>query len=115
MIDARSAWALVPSVEWPFPSCWVLRDIRSKEGNGRARHPVTIGRAAANHPGPRGHGALYDALSAGRAGDEQLFSLPAAELPQAVGGPQARAWIAERAHVGIARLGTSEVGVRANQ
>jgi hypothetical protein len=37
----------------------------------------------------RGHGALYDALSAGRIDDERLFSLLAAELPQAL------AWIAE--------------------
>ena len=43
----------------------------------------------------RGHGALYDALSAGRVDDEMLFSLLAAELPQAVDGPEARAWIAE--------------------
>jgi hypothetical protein len=43
----------------------------------------------------RGHGALYDALSAGRINDEKLFSLLAAELPQAVDGPEARAWIAE--------------------
>jgi len=44
----------------------------------------------------RGHGALYDALSAGRIDDERLFSLLAAELPQAVDGPEALAWIAER-------------------
>jgi len=43
----------------------------------------------------RGHGALYDALSAGRVDDERLFSLLAAELPPAVDGPQASAWIAE--------------------
>jgi hypothetical protein len=43
----------------------------------------------------RGHGALYDALSAGRVDDERLFSLLASELPQAVDGPEARAWIAE--------------------
>jgi DDE superfamily endonuclease len=43
----------------------------------------------------RGHGALYDALSAGRIDDERFFSLLASELPQAVDGPQARAWIAE--------------------
>src|SRR6201984_3837009 len=42
----------------------------------------------------RGHGALYDALSAGRVDDEMLFSLLAAELPQAVDGPEALAWIA---------------------
>jgi DDE superfamily endonuclease len=43
----------------------------------------------------RGHGALYDALSAGRIDDERLFCLLASELPQAVDGPQALAWIAE--------------------
>ena len=43
----------------------------------------------------RGHGALYDALSAGRIDDERLFSLLAAELPSAVDGPEARARIAE--------------------
>ena len=35
----------------------------------------------------RGHGALYDALAAGRIDDEKLFSLLASELPQAVDGP----------------------------
>ena len=43
----------------------------------------------------RGHGALYDALSAGRISEEKLFSLLAAELPRAVDGPEARGWIAE--------------------
>ena len=43
----------------------------------------------------RGHGALYDALAAGRIDDERLFSLLASELPQAVNGPEARARIAE--------------------
>jgi hypothetical protein len=43
----------------------------------------------------RGHGALYDALSAGRTDDEGLFSLLASELPQAVDGPGGLAWIAE--------------------
>jgi DDE superfamily endonuclease len=43
----------------------------------------------------RGHGALYDALAAGRIDEEKLFCLLAAELPQAVDGPEARAWIAE--------------------
>ena len=37
----------------------------------------------------RGHGALYDALAAGRIDDEKLFSLLASELPQAVDGPAA--------------------------
>jgi hypothetical protein len=43
----------------------------------------------------RGHGALYDALSAGRIDDERLSCLLASELPQAVDGPEALAWIAE--------------------
>ena len=43
----------------------------------------------------RGHGALYDALSAGRIDEEKLLCLLAEELPGAVDGPQARAWIAE--------------------
>jgi hypothetical protein len=43
----------------------------------------------------RGHGALYDALSAGRVDDEELLCLLAEELPGAVDGPEARAWIAE--------------------
>jgi len=43
----------------------------------------------------RGHGALYDALSAGRIDDERFFSLLASELPRAVDGRPARAWIAE--------------------
>jgi hypothetical protein len=42
----------------------------------------------------RGHGALHDALSAGRIDDEKLFCLLASELPQAVDGPAAREWIA---------------------
>ena len=36
----------------------------------------------------RGHGALYDALSAGRIDDERFFSLLASELPQAVNRPE---------------------------
>jgi hypothetical protein len=43
----------------------------------------------------RGHGALYDALTAGRIDDEMLFSLLASELPLAVDGPEALTWIAE--------------------
>src|SRR6266566_6410043 len=43
----------------------------------------------------RGHGALYDALSAGRIDDDRLFCLLASELPRAVDGPEALAWIAE--------------------
>src|SRR5882757_4492803 len=43
----------------------------------------------------RGHGALYDALSAGRISEEKLFSLLAGTLPPLAGDGPARAWIAE--------------------
>src|SRR5215831_5960098 len=43
----------------------------------------------------RGHGALYDALAAGRVDDERLFSLLTAVLPPLVDGPEARDWITE--------------------
>jgi hypothetical protein len=63
----------------------------------------------------RGHGALYDALAAGRIDDEKLFSLLAAELPQSVDGPEARTWIAEHDVIdrgvldkALARLPTGE-------
>src|SRR6516165_2425608 len=39
--------------------------------------------------------ARADALSGGRSDDERFFSLLASELPQAVDGPEALAWIAE--------------------
>jgi len=43
----------------------------------------------------RGHGALYDSLSAGRIDDERLFSLLAEVLPPLVDGAEALARIAE--------------------
>jgi DDE superfamily endonuclease len=43
----------------------------------------------------RGHGALYDALSAGKIDEEELFSLLTATLPPLLDGPEARGWIAE--------------------
>ena len=63
----------------------------------------------------RGHGALYDALAAGRIDDEKLFSLLAAELPQAVDGPQARAWIAEHDVIDHGMLGKALAGLPADQ
>jgi DDE superfamily endonuclease len=41
----------------------------------------------------RGHGALYDALSAGRIDEEKLAALLAGTLPQLIDGGQASAWI----------------------
>ena len=63
----------------------------------------------------RGHGALYDALAAGRIDDEKLFSLLAAELPQAVDGPQARAWIAEHDVIDHGMLGKALAGLPAGE
>ena len=59
----------------------------------------------------RGHGALYDALSAGRIDDEGLFSLLAGELPQAIDGPEARAWIAEHDVIDRGLLETALAGL----
>jgi hypothetical protein len=63
----------------------------------------------------RGHGALYDALSAGRIDDEKLFSLLAAELPLAVDGPEAREWIAEHDVIDRGLLEQALAGVPAEE
>lgn len=63
----------------------------------------------------RGHGALYDALAAGRIDDERLFSLLAKELPQAVDGPEARAWIAEHDLIDHVMLGKALAGLPAGE
>ena len=59
----------------------------------------------------RGHGALYDALAAGRIDDERLFSLLAEALPPLVDGPEARAWIAEHDVTGRRLLDRALAGV----
>ncbi|MGH3184484.1 MAG: transposase, partial [Streptosporangiaceae bacterium] len=61
----------------------------------------------------RGHGALYDALSAGRIDDERLFSLLTAVLPPLADGPQARSWIAGHDVIDHALLEKSLAGVPA--
>jgi len=43
----------------------------------------------------RGHGALYDALAAGRIDQEALAALLTQTLPPLIDGEQARAWIGE--------------------
>jgi hypothetical protein len=43
----------------------------------------------------RGHGALYDALAAGRIDSEALASLLTASLPPLADGDEGRAWAAE--------------------
>jgi hypothetical protein len=61
----------------------------------------------------RGHGALYDALAAGRVDDERLFSLLTTVLPPLVDGPEARAWIAEHDTVDHGMLDRALSGVPA--
>jgi len=61
----------------------------------------------------RGHGALYDALAAGRVDDERLFSLLTEVLPPLVDGPEARAWTAERDFVDRVMLDRALSGVPA--
>jgi DDE superfamily endonuclease len=43
----------------------------------------------------RGHGALYDALAAGRIDEEKLAALLAGTLPPLIDGAEGRAWIGE--------------------
>lgn len=47
----------------------------------------------------RGHGALYDALAAGRIDEEKLAALLTGTLPLLVDGDQGRAWVAEHDRV----------------
>jgi hypothetical protein len=63
----------------------------------------------------RGHGALYDALAAGRVDDERLFSLLAGVLPPLVDGPQGRARTADRGVIGQDLLNRALTGVPAAQ
>ena len=61
----------------------------------------------------RGHGALYDALSAGRIDDEQLFSLLTAALPLLADDAEARGWIAGHDVIDHVLLEKSLAGVPA--
>jgi hypothetical protein len=63
----------------------------------------------------RGHGALYDALSAGKIDDERLFSLLTAALPPLADGPEARAWIAEHDVIDHGLADKALAGVPAGQ
>jgi hypothetical protein len=62
----------------------------------------------------RGHGALYDALSAGKINDEQLSCLLTAALPL-TGGPGTCAWIAEHDVIDRGLLDTALASVPASQ
>src|SRR5215813_9635088 len=61
----------------------------------------------------RGHGALYDALAAGRVDDERLFSLLTEVLPPLVDGLEARARTEERDVAGRRLLDRALSGVPA--
>jgi hypothetical protein len=61
----------------------------------------------------RGHGALYDALAAGRAGEEALATLLASTLPQLVDGEQGRAWVAEHDQIDYRLLEQALAGLPA--
>jgi hypothetical protein len=63
----------------------------------------------------RGHGALYDALSAGRIDDERLFSLLAEALPPLVDGDEARSRIAGHDVIDHGALDRALAGVPAAQ
>jgi hypothetical protein len=63
----------------------------------------------------RGHGALYDALAAGRVDAERLFSLLAEVLPPLVDGDEARAWIAEHDVIGHGLLDRALSGLPEGQ
>ena len=52
----------------------------------------------------RGHGALYDALAAGRIDEEALAALLTQTLPPLIDGEQARAWIGEHGNPGAPAL-----------
>lgn len=65
----------------------------------------------------RGHGALYDGLSAGKIDDEKLGTLLARTLPQLVDGPEGAAWAGEHDRTdgvllerALARLPAREAG-----
>jgi hypothetical protein len=63
----------------------------------------------------RGHGALYDALAAGRVDDERLFSLLAEVLPPLVDGDEARSRITEHDVIDHGVLDRALAGVPAAQ
>jgi hypothetical protein len=63
----------------------------------------------------RGHGALYDALAAGRVEEEALGTLLARTVPRLVDGPEAAAWAAERDRTDGALLDRALAGLPARE
>jgi len=63
----------------------------------------------------RGHGALYDALAAGRIDEEALPALLTATLPQLVDGEEGRAWVAEHDQIDYRLLDQALAGLPAGE
>jgi hypothetical protein len=61
----------------------------------------------------RGHGALYDALAAGRIDEEKLAALLTGTLPQLVDGDEGEAWVAEHDRIDYGLLAQALAGVPA--
>ena len=59
----------------------------------------------------RGHGALYDALAAGRIDEEAFAALLTGTLPPLADGDQGRAWIAEHDTIGYGLLEAALAGL----
>ena len=63
----------------------------------------------------RGHGALYDALAAGRIDEDKLAALLTGTLPQLVDGPEGQAWVAEHDTIDYRLLDRALAGLPAAQ
>jgi DDE superfamily endonuclease len=63
----------------------------------------------------RGHGALYDALAAGRIDEEAFAVLLTATLPPLADGDEGRAWVAEHDQIDYGLLEAALAGVPADQ
>jgi DDE superfamily endonuclease len=63
----------------------------------------------------RGHGALHDALAAGRIDEESFAVLLTATLPPLVDGDEARAWVAGHDQIDYGLLEAALAGVPADQ
>ena len=63
----------------------------------------------------RGHGALYDALAAGRIDEEKLAALLTGTLPRWPDGDEGQAWVAEHDQIDYGLLEAALAGLPADQ
>jgi hypothetical protein len=63
----------------------------------------------------RGHGALYDALAAGRIDEEALAALLTSTLPQVIDGEEGRAWVAGHDQIDYGLLDQALAGLPAGE